>query len=317
MANKFCFEALDKSLKDIMSINGEASQKIFGGKVVVFCDDFRQILHVIPRGSKSDIIHATINTSYIWDHFKVLKLTKNMHLQSEAMTCTADDIQIFSEWILKIGDGTVFEPNDGYVEITIPQEFIISNFPDPIKAIVESTYPDLIHNYQYSNYLQSRAILASTIEVVYDINQYIINLLLGEENEYFSSNSIDGSEATDFDAFEHLKPEFLNALKISRLSNHSIKLKIGTTIMLLHNLDQSEGLCNGTRLSAIRLVNHVIEGQSLDNVGLYYVFSHDQLYVALSRVKTKEGLKILIHDKDKQARHIITNVVFEEVFQNI
>lgn len=41
MANKFCFEALDKSLKDIMSINGEAPQNIFGGKVVIFCGDFR------------------------------------------------------------------------------------------------------------------------------------------------------------------------------------------------------------------------------------------------------------------------------------
>ncbi|KAF1892790.1 hypothetical protein Lal_00035433 [Lupinus albus] len=43
------------------------------------------------------------------------------------------------------------------------------------------------------------------------------------------------------------------------------------------------------------------QGQSLERVGLYLpkpVFSHGQLYVAISRVKSKEGLKILIHDKD-------------------
>lgn len=100
-----------------------------------------------------------------------------MRLQSGAMTCTVNDIQIFLEWILKFGDGTMSESNDGYVEITIPQEFLISKFSDPIETIVESTYHDLIHNYQDSNYLQSRAILASTIKVVDDINQDITNLL--------------------------------------------------------------------------------------------------------------------------------------------
>ncbi|XP_058759288.1 uncharacterized protein LOC131632565 [Vicia villosa] len=370
MANKFCFESLDKSLKDIMSGSTHACDNIFGGKVVVFGGDFRQILPVIPRGTRSDIIHATINSSYIWDHCKVLKLTKNMRLQTGATTSTTNDIRSFSEWILKIGDGTMCEPNDGYASICIPEEFLISDFSDPIKAIVEDTYPDLIHNYLDSNYLQSRAILASTIEVVDDINQYITNLLPGEEKEYFSSDSIDKSDSTNFDAYEHVTPEFLNALKTSGLPNHSVKVKVGATIMLMRNLDQSEGLCNGTRLTVTRLASHVIEakiisgknignliyipkmslspsqspwpfklvrrqfpiivsfamtinksqGQSLDNVGLYLpkdVFSHGQLYVAISRVKSKKGLKILIHDKGREPMTITTNVVFKEVFQNI
>src|SRR4051812_13280716 len=179
MANKFCFESLDKSLKDIMSGSTPSCDNIFGGKVVVFGGDFRQILPVIPRGTRSDIIHATINSSYIWDHCKVLRLTKNMRLQTGATSSTTHDIRSFSEWILQIGDGTMCEPNDGYASICIPEEFLISTFSDPIKAIVEDTYPDLIHNYLDSNYLQSRAILASTIEVVDDINQYITNLLPG------------------------------------------------------------------------------------------------------------------------------------------
>lgn len=76
MANKIYFEALDISLKDIMSDIPQASKKLFGGKVVVFGGDFRQILPVVPKGSRSDIIHATINASYIWDQCRVLKLTK-------------------------------------------------------------------------------------------------------------------------------------------------------------------------------------------------------------------------------------------------
>jgi len=51
MAHKFCFEALDKTLNDLMNgITKEGS--IFGEKVIVFGRDFRQILPVIPGGSK-------------------------------------------------------------------------------------------------------------------------------------------------------------------------------------------------------------------------------------------------------------------------
>lgn len=50
----------DRTLKDVMSEYSN-SDKIFGGKVVVFGGDFRQILPVIPRGNMSEIVHASIN----------------------------------------------------------------------------------------------------------------------------------------------------------------------------------------------------------------------------------------------------------------
>ena len=53
------------------------------------------------------------------------------------------------------------------------------------------------------------------------------------------------------------------------------------------------------------------QGQSMNNVGLYLpnpVFSHGQLYVALSRVKSITGLKVLIIDKDKKPTNITTNI---------
>ena len=43
------------------------------------------------------------------------------------------------------------------------------------------------------------------------------------------------------------------------------------------------------------------QGQSLQHVGLYLdrpVFSHGQLYVAVSRVTSKDGLRILIVEND-------------------
>ncbi|XP_050915667.1 uncharacterized protein LOC127130741 [Lathyrus oleraceus] len=369
MAHRFYFEAFDKTLKDIMG-RSNCSDKLFRGKVIVFGGDFRQILPVVPRGSRSDIIHSTINSSYIWDHCVMLKLTKNMRLQQAGITSRTSELELFSNWILKVGDGKLEEPNDGYTDIPSPNDFLISNYDDPLEAIVSETYPNFLNNYKNPGFLQSRAILAGTIETVDIINQYVLGFIPDEEKEYLSSDSVDTFDGEGNEAFDVLTPEFLNTLTTSGLPNHKIKLKIGTPIMLLRNIDQPEGLYNGTRLIVTRLANHVIEakiisgkniggviyiprmdmtptqspwpfkmtrrqfsiticyamtinksqGQSLDYVGLYLprsVFSHGQLYVAISRVKSKKGLKILIHDKDNHPLNSTTNVVFKEVFENL
>ncbi|KAL4586595.1 hypothetical protein LXL04_011233 [Taraxacum kok-saghyz] len=62
------------------------------------------------------------------------------------------------------------------------------------------------------------------------------------------------------------------------------------------------------------------QGQSLSKVGLFLrepVFTHGQLYVALSRVKSRDGLKILIFDKKHKITNKTCNVVFKEVFDRI
>lgn len=132
MANKLCFESLDKSSKNIMSNDNVVCQKFFGGKIIVFGGDFRQILPVVHRGTKSDIIHSTINALYIWDHCKVLKLAKNMRLESGSNSINVNEIQKFSKLSLEVGDGKISEPNDGYAEITVPPELLLTNFVDSI-----------------------------------------------------------------------------------------------------------------------------------------------------------------------------------------
>jgi len=60
--------------------------------------------------------------------------------------------------------------------------------------------------------------------------------------------------------------------------------------------------------------------QSLKNVDIYLpspVFSHGQLYIAVSRVTSREGLKILITDEDEECTNVTSNIVYKEVFRNL
>jgi ATP-dependent DNA helicase PIF1 len=55
------------------------------------------------------------------------------------------------------------------------------------------------------------------------------------------------------------------------------------------------------------------QGQSLEFVGLYLarpVFTHVQLYVAVSSVSSRNGLKILIVDDEGQSKSNTVNVVY-------
>ena len=63
--------------------------------------------------------------------------------------------------------------------------------------------------------------------------------------------------------------EFVHTLKFNGLPSHELNLKIGTPVMLLRNLNQSLGLCNGTKLIITQLTNRIIEGQIINSNNAY------------------------------------------------
>ncbi|XP_039778356.1 ATP-dependent DNA helicase PIF2-like [Panicum virgatum] len=107
MARRQAVETLDRSLQDITGCDLP-----FGGKIMVFGGDFRQVLLVVPRGTRAQICDATLLQSYIWDDIKIIRLKKNMRAQNDVW---------FSQFLLRIGDGT---------EKTFPHDYV--DLPDDI-----------------------------------------------------------------------------------------------------------------------------------------------------------------------------------------
>lgn len=62
------------------------------------------------------------------------------------------------------------------------------------------------------------------------------------------------------------------------------------------------------------------QGQTVQNVGLYLpnpVFGHGQMYVAVSRVTSPTGLKIVTVDEDPSQNGLTRNIVYREIFENL
>ncbi|KAG7986452.1 hypothetical protein I3843_03G080700 [Carya illinoinensis] len=288
MSKKESIEALDKMLKDIND-----SELSFGGKFIVFGGDFRQILPVIPTA------------------------------------------------------------------MLIPHE----NDAASLDRLIDAVFHDISDYSTNISNMMNRAILTPKNNYVEEINTLLIQRFPGELKQYYSfDESIDASE-------QAIMEDFLHTLTPNGLPPHELLLKENCPIMLLRNINPSEGLCNGTRLICRNFDRNVIhaeiavghhsgkkvfipripflpspdensgfpfkrtqfpvklsfamsinksQGQTLDFVGIYLphpVFSHGQLYVALSRAKTISAVKILIRpiSTDQPEKNYTKNIVYTEV----
>ncbi|KAL8092879.1 hypothetical protein AgCh_034938 [Apium graveolens] len=221
MQHRHAFEAVDRSLRDIMvGVNLENARKPFGGITIVFGSDFRQILPVIPKGNPPG---------------------RNKIISE------------FRKWQLDVGDGIVeavqSHSNVEDTEFIVPDNFIVkSSNKNPINTLIDNIYPNFVNNMNSKDYLKARAILTPTNVVVDDINAEILDKIPGNVHTYLSQDSIDdnGGQDNDFDDAFHV--EYLNSINMPCLPKHELRIKVGVVVMLMRNLNQIMALCNDTRM---------------------------------------------------------------------
>ncbi|KEH35959.1 PIF1-like helicase [Medicago truncatula] len=104
-------------------------------------------------------------------------------------------------------------------------------------SLIDFVYPDLNDNLGDPLFFQERGILAPTLDSVEHVNKYMMSLIPGEEKEYL----------------KWFTAEFLNGIKSSGIPNRWLKLRVRCPVMLMRNIDQTNGLSNGTRLTVTHL----------------------------------------------------------------
>jgi hypothetical protein len=236
MQNKYCFEAVDRALKDIRS-----SDKMFGGAPVVLGGDFAQIPPVVRNGDRPQIVDASIRNSYLWSKCQVLRLSKNMRVQGSHL-----NDKLYKTWLSLLPYNPFFQNKD----VNIPAYIYRTNEPNDL---IERVYPiDQLSNPDtYPALFGSSSILSSRNTTVDDINKIILNKMPGEQFTSFSVDKADVSNSNDTDAPNELfqvTTEYLQSLNPPNFPRSKLQLKIGSVVMLLRNLNVQAGLCNGTRL---------------------------------------------------------------------
>ena len=247
MLNNMLLQALDACLRDIMN-----TDLPFGGKVVVLCGDFRQTLPVVPGASRAGIIAKCLNQHPLWQHFEVMHLTKNMRVNAQS----DPKLLAWSAWLQDIGDGVEGE------QVAVPEELCIQieqaskKQPlaelDSMKKLIEAVFPDLANNLADMEWLTGRSILTPTNKERHRLNEVMVRMSPGKEVHLRSADSVDNEQdARSFSV------EYCNTLEPTGLPRHKVTLKPGVPVMLIRNLDPSNGLCNGTRL----IFDHVSPNQ--------------------------------------------------------
>ncbi|AES90176.1 PIF1-like helicase [Medicago truncatula] len=238
MTNKYCLEALDRSLRDILDCDA-----LFGGKVMIMGGDFRQVLPLIQKGSKAQLISACIIRSNLWANIKVLHLVQNMRSMNDPE---------FAQFLMRIGDSV--EPTKLNAMVRIPHQIALPwEGEQSIQTLIDHIFPQLnLHGWDAS-YMVERAIITLTNDDVQKLNDIIINQFSGEEHNLLSFDEVEG------DTHNLYQREFLNSIAQGSIPPHILKVKKGAPLMLLRNIDPRYGLCNGTRLLCRGLFKNMLD----------------------------------------------------------
>ncbi|KAH0692388.1 hypothetical protein KY285_019485 [Solanum tuberosum] len=200
MAKRQTIETVDRSFRDIMVID-----KPFGGKVMVFGGDYRQVLPVVPKSTRAEIVNPSLVKSYLWPLMEKIQFTRNMRARTDPT---------FSEFLLRVGNGD--EPTIRDNLIPLPEQLTVKHSGDgiPEESIIKEIFPNLQENVATAKYVTERAILASRNDHVDKLNDKLISLFPGESKIF---NSFDSSED---DTNNYYQEEYLNTLTPNGLPPH-------------------------------------------------------------------------------------------------
>ncbi|KAK9706454.1 hypothetical protein RND81_07G125800 [Saponaria officinalis] len=240
MARRESVEALDQLLRDLCN-----PDLIFGGKLIVFGGDFRQVLPVVQHKSIHEVVKSSMIASVIWPQLTKFRLTINMRAKNDPS---------FFDFLLSLGNGELQTAESELVQL--PEGIVKDTSEigtDLIAAVADTAYPESDITNIGTSMFNNRSILTPMNEDVDDINTFMINKFPGTPVMY---RGFDSMLTENYNIYPS---EFINKLCPGGMSPYELIQKKNCPVILLRNLLPFAGLCNGTKLICVQFTPNVIE----------------------------------------------------------
>jgi ATP-dependent DNA helicase PIF1 len=117
-------EVIDTGMQNLCN-----DRRLFGGRIFLITGDLGQLLPIIPRGSRNQIVNNCITRSSIWKEFHVHQLTQNMRTEPAEKE--------FAKWLLTVAHATIAKVPNKPNHIELPLEMITHDED----ALIEHVYP--------------------------------------------------------------------------------------------------------------------------------------------------------------------------------
>ncbi|KAA6372491.1 MAG: putative ATP-dependent DNA helicase PIF1 [Streblomastix strix] len=285
---------------------------------MIFGGNFSQVLPIVKFGGLNEQINASIQKSNLWRKFDCLKLKKNMR--------TGEESEEFSFFLMQIENGTIQQDKNEMIDIP--------NICMSQENLIKDVFGNEILN---TNQQANDVILRTTNSDSNDINDCALRLLKDVHNNFtpaalplYILNVKIGASVMLLRNM-NIKLGLCNGrrLKIIVIKPSVIQCNFltgptaGTVVFvpkmditstdtdyrfILHRHQFPLKLCYAMNINKS-------QGQTLNKVGIHlkqFVFTHGQLYAALSRCRKMNDLKIFSADSKNKQINKMKNVVFKE-----
>ncbi|EFO97109.1 hypothetical protein CRE_30483 [Caenorhabditis remanei] len=338
MSPKASMETVDRFMREVTGIDLP-----FGGKVVVLGGDFRQVLPVIERGGADEQIANCISRSLLWKDFQIFHLTTNMRLTGGALDWKKRLLEIgdgkmgdpvtgemqIPEGLESTGDladevfGDLLENGDveklAKVAILTPRNkealemnnSVLDKMPGTLRSYYsldeisnKDGKPEIRDSMHFTTEFLNKMTPSGMPPHELRLKKGAIVMLL--RNLDVKNSLCNGTRFVVVEMGDRvLQCKFVSGARQGQtVLIPRIKLNYEKNLPFTMSRLQFP-----LRLSFAMTINKS-QGQTFDKIGLRLdepIFSHGQLYVALSRTTTREGIHI------QAPSGVVNNVVFKEV----